>query len=161
MTAVEQFFNDQTSGAILSTAYDHVVDAIDSVAKKTLLLRLCREKDIPVTCCGGAGGRRDSTQIRTADLSRVSHDRLLAAVRKKLRQECGFPADGAPMGLPCVYSAEPPVFAQPDGSVCGNRPGGGEDTRLNCNGGLGSATYVTGAFGFAAAGLMVESIVSR
>jgi len=31
-------------------------------------------------------------------------------------------------------------------------------TRLNCNGGLGSVTFVTGAFGFAAAGLVVQKI---
>jgi tRNA A37 threonylcarbamoyladenosine dehydratase len=32
---------------------------------------------------------------------------------------------------------------------------------LNCNDGLGSATFVTGAFGFAAAGIVVKQIVEK
>jgi tRNA A37 threonylcarbamoyladenosine dehydratase len=108
--------------------------------------------------CGGAGGRRDATQVRTADLAKVSHDRLLAEVRKKLRKEFGFAADGSAMGVECVFSAEAPVFAQPDGSVCENRAAVEDGTRLNCNGGLGSATFVTGAFGFAAAGIVVRKL---
>ena len=114
--------------------------------------------------CGGAGGRRDGTQVRTADLAKVSHDRLLAEVRKKLRQELRFPADGSAMGVQCVFSAEPPVFPQPDGSVCAMRSRHQRHdgaTRLNCNGGLGSATFVTGAFGFAAAGLIVRQIAGK
>ncbi len=153
--------SDGSSGKRPAARYDFVLDAIDSVSNKVLLLAQCREKNLPVVSCGGAGGRRDGTQVRTADLAKVSHDRLLAEVRKKLRQEFGFPADGSAMGVECVFSAEPPVFTQPDGSVCANRSGTSVSPvplRLNCNGGLGSATFVTGAFGFAAAGLIVRHI---
>jgi tRNA A37 threonylcarbamoyladenosine dehydratase len=131
---------------------------MDGVTNKVLLLAGCRQKHLPVVACGAAGGRRDGTQVRTADLAKVSHDRLLAEVRKKLRKEFRFPADGSPMGVECVFSAEPPVFAQPDGSVCENRAPAEDGTRLNCNGGLGSAAFVTGAFGFAAAGIVVRRI---
>ena len=65
------------------------------------------------------------------------------------------------MGVACVFSVEPPVFAQPDGSVCANRTAAPEGARLNCNGGLGSAAFVTGAFGLAAAGIVVRSIAER
>jgi len=128
------------------------------VTNKVLLLAGCRERNIPVVACGAAGGRRDGTKVRTADLAAATHDRLLGEVRKRLRKEFQFPADGSAMGVACVFSVEPPVFAQPDGSVCASRAGAAEGTRLNCNGGLGSATFVTGAFGFAAAGLVVQTI---
>jgi tRNA threonylcarbamoyladenosine dehydratase len=153
-----KFFNAQTAAELLAPEFNHVCDAIDSVSNKVLLLARCREKNLPVVSAGGAGGRRDATQVRVADLARVSHDRLLAEVRKKLRREFGFPADGSPMNLDCVFSAEAPVFVQPDGSVCGTRVETEDGSRLNCNGGLGSATFVTGAFGFAAAGLIVRRI---
>ncbi len=155
----QKFFNAQTAEELLAPKFDFVLDAIDSVTNKVLLLAKCREKKIPAVSCGGAGGRRDATQIRAADLAKVSHDRLLAEVRKKLRKEFHFPADGSPMDIACVFSAEPPVFAQPDGSVCATRAESEDGTRLNCNGGLGSATFVTGTFGFAAAGIIVRKIV--
>lgn len=154
----QKFFNEQTAAELLAPKFDFVLDAIDSVANKVLLLARCREKNLPVVSCGGAGGRRDGTQIRTADLARVTHDRLLAEVRKKLRKDFQFPAAGPPMGVECVFSAEAPVFAQPDGSVCSTRVESEDGARLNCNGGLGSATFVTGAFGFAAAGVVVRKI---
>jgi len=161
VTAEQKFFNEQTAEELLAPKYDFVLDAIDSVSQKVLLLAQCREKNLPVVACGGAGGRRDATQVRTADLAKVSHDRLLSEVRKKLRKEFQFSADGSPMGVECVFSAETPVFAQLDGSVCENRVAAEDGTRLNCNGGLGSATFVTGAFGFAAAGIVVRRIAGN
>ncbi len=157
----QKFFNAQTADELLAGKFDFVLDAIDHVENKILLLARCREKNLPVVCCGGAGGRRDATQIRVADLARVSHDRLLAEVRKKLRKEFSFPANGSPIGVDCVFSAEPPVFAQPDGSISCTRAQTESGARLNCNGGLGSATFVTGAFGFAAAGIVVRRIAER
>ena len=158
--AKQKFFNAETAAELLVPKFDFVLDAIDSVTNKVLLLAKASEKNYPVVGCGGAGGRRDGTQVRVADLAKVSHDRLLAEVRKKLRKEFAFPADGSPMGIDCVFSAEAPVFAQPDGSVCENRAANEDGTRLNCDGGLGSATFVTGAFGFAAAGIVVRKITA-
>jgi tRNA A37 threonylcarbamoyladenosine dehydratase len=154
----QRFFTAETAQELLAPRYDYVLDAIDSVTNKVLLLALCREKKLPVVACGGAGGRRDATAVRHADLAKVSHDRLLAEVRKRLRKEHGFPGEKQLMGIECIYSAESPVFAQPDGSVCATRPEAEEGSRLNCNGGLGSATFVTGVFGFAAAGYVVEQL---
>jgi len=158
VTVEQKFFNEQTADELLAVKYDFVVDAIDSVSNKILLLAKCRQKNLPVVACGGAGGRRDGTAVRLADLSKVTHDRLLAEVRKKLRKEFNLATDGAAMGVMCVFSAEAPVFQQPDGSVCENRATEEDGTKLNCNGGLGSATFVTGAFGFAAAGWVVKEI---
>ncbi len=137
-----------------------VVDAIDNVANKVLLLALCKANGIPVVTCGGAGGRRDATQVRVADATQVTHDRLITEVRKRLRQEHGFPREGKKFGIDAVFSAEPQVFPQEDGSVCANRVEArdGESLRLNCDWGFGSATFVTGTFGFAAAGVVVRKI---
>jgi tRNA A37 threonylcarbamoyladenosine dehydratase len=158
VTAEQKFFNGQTADELLAPKYDFILDAIDDVANKVLLLVRCREKNLPVVSCGGAGGRRELTAVRTGDLSQASHDRLLAEVRRRLRQEHGFPAGQSAMGVPCVYSVERTVYPQADGTVCEMRSAAEDGARLNCNGGLGSATFVTGAFGFAAAGLVVGKI---
>jgi len=158
VTAEQKFFNEQTAAEILAPGYDFIIDAIDNVPNKVLLLVACRDKKIPVIACGGAGGRRDLTSVRLGDLSKASHDKLLSEVRRKLRKDHHFPAEHHVMGVPCVYSVEKTKYPQPDGSVCELRNEADEGARLNCNGGLGSATHVTGAFGFAAAGLALQKI---
>jgi tRNA A37 threonylcarbamoyladenosine dehydratase len=176
VTVEQKFFNAQTAAELLALKFDFVLDAIDDVTNKVLLLVRCHENRIPVVACGGAGGRRELTSVRVGDLSQASHDKLLAEVRRRLRQDHGFPAGQTAMGVPCVYSVERTVYPQPDGSVCEKRSGTGGapvnpgekhtgetpmPLRLNCNDGLGSATFVTGAFGFAAAGLVVREIAER
>lgn len=161
VTSEQKFFNEQTAEELLAPKFDFVLDAIDDVTNKVLLLVRCREKKLPVIACGGAGGRRELTSVRVGDLSQASHDKLLAEVRRRLRQEHHFPAGQSAMDVPCVYSVERTVFPQPDGSVCAMRSEAEDGARLNCNGGLGSATFVTGAFGFAAAGYVVRKIAEN
>jgi len=114
---------------------------------------------LPILTVGGAGGKRDGTAVRVADLARAEHDELLRQVRRKLRRDFGFPRDQhQPFGVPCVYSPEKPVYPWSDGT-CGTDPEeGGESLTLDCASGFGTATFVTGAFGFAAAGEVVRRI---
>jgi tRNA A37 threonylcarbamoyladenosine dehydratase len=158
VTAEQRFFNEQTADELLAPKFDFILDAIDDVTNKMLLLVRCRDQKIPVIACGGAGGRRELTSVRVGDLSKASHDKLLSEVRRRLRKEHGFPAEHSVMNLPCVYSVERAIYPQADGSVCEMRSSAEDGSRLNCNGGLGSATFVTGAFGFAAAGFVVRKI---
>ena len=158
VTVEQKFFNEQTSVELLAPKYDFILDAIDDMTNKVLLIVRCCENKIPVIACGGAGGRRELTSVRVGDLSQASHDKLLAEVRRNLRQEHDFPTGHSVMNVPCVYSVERTVDPQPDGSVCEMRSAAEDGARLNCNGGLGSATFVTGAFGFAAAGFVVRKI---
>ena len=160
MNAHIKFFTESSADELLAPGFDFVIDAIDNVTNKTLLLAGCRERGRPVVSCGGAGGRRDASQVRVADLANVTHDRLLAEVRKRLRKFHHFQSEGREMGVECVFSPELPVFAQGDGTVCETPTAAEEGTRLNCNGGLGSATFVTGTFGFVAAGLVVRRIAT-
>ena len=120
----------------------------------------CRARGIPVVVCGGAGGRQDPSQLRVADLARSTHDRLLQKVREQLRRGHGFPRGDELFGVECIYSPEAPVFPQTDGSVCA-QPEAGVELRLNCDLGYGTASFVTGAFGFLAASLAVRRIASR
>jgi len=106
VTAEQRFFNEQTADELLAPKCDFILDAIDNVPNKVLLLVCCREKKLPVIACGGAGGRRELTSVRVGDLSKASHDKLLSEVRRRLRKEHGFPAEHSAMGVECVYSVE-------------------------------------------------------
>lgn len=156
------FFTEASAQALLSgERFDYVIDAIDALKNKALLIARCREAGIRVITCGGAGGRRDPTGIRVDDLAFTHRDPLLRYVRKKLRARHGFPRDvEQPFGVPAVYTQEMPLYPQADGSVCETAQPGA-DTGINCASGLGAATFVTGAFGFAAAGVVVGALAAE
>jgi tRNA A37 threonylcarbamoyladenosine dehydratase len=154
---IREFFGKANADRLLEGRFDFVCDAIDSLREKCLLIALCRERKIPVLTAGGAGGRRDPTRVRVADLARSEGDRLLQAVRKTLRAEHGFPRGTKKFGVECVFSDEPPVYAWKDGTVCGVREAGA-DLRLDCRSGFGTAAFVTGTFGFVAAARIVERL---
>ena len=156
--AQQSFFTAKTAEQLLAPAYDAVLDAIDAREMKALLIALGRAKNIPVVTTGGAGGRRDPTALRVADLAQATHCGLLVNLRKLLRTEHNFPRDPKqPFGVACVYSTEPQVYPAGDGTVCAVKPPG-ERLRLDCATGYGTACFVTGAFGFAAAAQVVRRI---
>ncbi|MDR1789448.1 MAG: tRNA threonylcarbamoyladenosine dehydratase [Opitutaceae bacterium] len=149
--ALELFFSKATAGEVLDGGFDCVVDAIDTTGDKALLIAECGRRGLGCVTVGGAGGKRDATQIRAGDLGEARGDELLRLVRRKLRREHGYPAgEGARFGARCVFSAERPAFPWADG-VCRAEPERSGPLRLDCEGGLGAAAFVTGAFGLVAA----------
>jgi tRNA A37 threonylcarbamoyladenosine dehydratase len=115
---------------------------------------------------GGAAGRLDPTRIRVGDLAQVRGDAFLAATRKLLRKQHGFPAQGA-WSLPAVHSLEPARPPRPlaydgdEGFVCVCPQGGnGLHTCEHRNVIWGTAGYVTGAFGLACAAAAVEQLLN-
>lgn len=157
VTVEERFFTEGTAESLLEPGYDWVVDAIDVTKHKCLLIARARERGQALLTCGGGGGRIDPTRVKVADLSRSINDPLLLQVRKRLRRDYGFPRlSRMKFGIDCVYTDEFPVFPQSDGTVSAERAEG-EDYRLNCDAGFGSATFVTGTMGF----LLASEVVRR
>lgn len=157
---VERFVTPDSLGALLDHGFDLVLDACDAFRVKVEMIAWCRRRKLPLVVCGSAGGRTDSTLIRVRDLSRTEHDALLGLIRRKLRHDFHFPRNPARyFGVPAVYSLENVRYPQADGSVCGLRPAGTESPKLDCGGGLGAATHVTGAFAFAAVGRALELLL--
>jgi tRNA A37 threonylcarbamoyladenosine dehydratase len=155
------FYNEKNAEELLSPGYDFVVDAIDALSKKCHLIVACKQRDTPLVVIGSAGGRIDPTRIQTADLSRSFHDPLLQKVRKRLRQRHRFPRnEKKKFKIDCVFSPEEMVFPQPDGTVCGDRVPEA-NLKLDCSSGYGTASFVTGAFGFAAAGIVVKRLAEH
>ena len=157
---VQAFFLKSNADEILQTRFDYVLDAFDSPSRKCVLIALCRERGIPVITSGAAAGRRDPTAVEVTDLAFSSHDRLLQEVRGKLRSRHGFPRGKNPFGVECVLSREPAVYPGADGKVC-TAPGEEQDLRIDCNSGFGTASFVTGTFGFVAAARIVQRIAGK
>ncbi|KAA2284450.1 tRNA threonylcarbamoyladenosine dehydratase [Arenimonas fontis] len=162
--ADQRFLVSANLEEILGAGHDLVLDACDSFRSKIEMIAWCRRRKLPIVVSGSAGGRLDPTQVRVRDLSRTEHDALLALVRKRLRADYGFPRNpDRYFGVPAVYSLENVRYPQADGSVCGTRPRLAPDAalKLDCGAGLGAATHLTGAFGFAMAGKALELLLKR
>jgi tRNA threonylcarbamoyladenosine dehydratase len=157
---LQSFFLKSNAEQILEPAFDGVLDAIDALSLKCLLLALCRQRGLTVVTVGGAGGRRDPTAVEVNDLAFSSHDTLLQEVRRCLRREHGFPRGDQAFGIDCVFSRETPVYPAEDGSVCAERPAS-PDLRLDCQSGFGTASFVTGTFGLVAASRIVHRLSAR
>lgn len=168
ISEIEDFITPDNLAQLLPTDVDGVVDCIDDAKAKAALAAYCCSRGVPLVVTGAAGGRLDATRIKTADLSVVSHDKLLAKVRNLLRRDHGFAKASSgqskpkKMGVQCVYSDEDAIA--PD-AVCAvaelrAEPRAGV-TGLNCAG-YGSSVCVTAPFGFIAAGLIIQALlVSR
>lgn len=166
---VPLFYDARLSDALLGGGElgppDHVLDAIDNVTAKCHLLASSRARGLPVLCATGAAGRWDPTAIRVADLAETHMDPLAATVRRVLREKYDFPRKGT-FGIPAVYSAErptTPAALRYDGDegfscVC---PNGDNDVHTcdDRNVIWGTASFVTGAFGLAAASVIVRRLV--
>ena len=156
---VDDFYTKNTPDDILSLKPDMIIDAIDSLHSKAYLLSQCRLRHQPIITVGGAGGRRDPTQIEVSDLSQTIADPLLRNLRKNLRQVYDFPRTGD-FGVTAVYSRERMFYASEDGSVSQD-PYRQKRGSMDCQTGLGTASFVTGTYGFTASQLAVESILKR
>ncbi len=161
--AVAEFFTESSADRLLAIPCDFVVDAIDRMSQKALLVAGVRARGRSVITVGAAGGRRDGTRVRVGDLGEAGGDELLRQVRRRLRREHGYPAGAerglTRMGIPAVWSDEEPVYPWADGT-CSAEPEPGGNLRLDCASGFGSAVFVTAAFGLAAAGEVVRRIAA-
>jgi tRNA threonylcarbamoyladenosine dehydratase len=161
INAVREFFSEENCERILAENFDYVFDAIDGLRAKCLLIAACKRSNTPIIVSGGAGGRMDPTQIQTGDMSKSFGDPLLSKVRAKLRKEHNFPRDvKKKFKVPCVFSPEQPLYPQIDGCVSNQKPGG-QNMKLDCFSGFGTATFITGTFGFAMAAYAIREIANK
>jgi tRNA A37 threonylcarbamoyladenosine dehydratase len=160
---VQAFYDATTSAALLTPRPDFVIDAIDNVTSKVLLLETCLKEGIPVISITGAGARLDPTQVRVDDLNRTKVDPLARVIRKELARR-GYGTTGE-IGLPVVYSEEEvraPEVPEWDAEkgfqcICPHR----EDSPHACEKRrviYGTATFMTAAFAMAAASVVVRRL---
>src|SRR5258708_34659001 len=158
VTTVGEYFTARTAEQLLAKRFDWVVDCIDLMSNKALLIAECTRRGQPVLTVGSAGGKRDATRIVVTDFGDGHGDELLRQVRKKLRRDHGFAkGEGHHYGIPCVSSQEQPIYPWADGT-CSSEPEKGSNLKLDCPTGFGTASFITGAFGFAAARELVRRI---
>jgi tRNA A37 threonylcarbamoyladenosine dehydratase len=158
--AVALRYSAETAEALVPPGASFVVDAMDTVVAKLHVIRRCLDLGVPIVTSLGAARRLDPTAIQVTDLCETHTDQLAKDVRKYLRRRHGISATG-PTGVLAVWSVEEPrrtlVLPGDEAGVPGAaRAPAGERRRGPKV--FGSAAFVTGAFGLAAAAAVVQRL---
>jgi tRNA threonylcarbamoyladenosine dehydratase len=144
------FIEGGTVDELLSDSPDAVVDAIDSLSPKVILMAACVKKGLFLVSSFGAASRMDPAAVRTGDISETRNCPLGRMIRKKLHKQ------GIYEGIRCVFSLEE---AKGNTHVCA--PEKEEFDRGRPRRPIGSISYITGIFGLTAAGEVIRHIISK
>ncbi|KAA8996080.1 tRNA cyclic N6-threonylcarbamoyladenosine(37) synthase TcdA [Affinibrenneria salicis] len=162
VTCIDDFISADNVAELLAGPFDYVIDAIDSVRPKAALIAWCRRHKIPLVTTGGAGGQIDPTRISVADLAKTIQDPLAAKLRERLKHDFGIvKSSKGKLGIDCVFSSEPLVYPQPDGSVCASKHTADGVKRMDCASGFGAAAMVTATFGFVAVSHALKKMLAK
>nr|WP_311221559.1 MULTISPECIES: tRNA threonylcarbamoyladenosine dehydratase [unclassified Acidovorax] len=149
---IDDFVAASNWPALMPDRCDAVIDACDDVkAKLVMAAWAMNQPSILFISVGAAGGKRLAHQVDIDDLSKTTHDPLLAQLRYRLRKEHGAKREGKKIGVTCVFSRE---AVAPPHPTCEITEGDGS---LNCHG-YGSVVSVTATFGQCAAGWVLDGL---
>ena len=96
------FYLPETRNQFDFSAYDYVVDCIDTVTAKLDLVMQCRAVGTPIVCALGTGNKLDPTRLELSDISKTSVCPLARVMRKELRRR-------GVEHLKVVWSREEPI----------------------------------------------------
>ena len=140
ITALQQVFTTETAESFGLDSYDYIIDAIDSLKDKALLILLACQTKAKFFSSMGAALKLDSTRIKIAEFWKVTGDPLARALRNRFKREKVFPKHK----FQCVYSDE----------LLENKKDIDPDDKGN-----GSIVHITAIFGFMLAGLVVQDAI--
>ncbi len=79
-------FVDSTNIDTLDIAsYSYVIDAIDTVTSKLLLIELCHKHNTPIISCMGTGNKLDAGALQVADINATTMCPLARVMRRELK----------------------------------------------------------------------------
>lgn len=100
----DMFYLPDTAGEIDFSDCDYVVDAVDTVTAKLLIIQMTKEMGIPVISSMGTGNKLDPTCFRIDDISKTSVCPLAKVMRKELK-------DRGISDVKVLYSTENPAVS--------------------------------------------------
>lgn len=135
------FFCEETVGDFDFSQYDYIVDAIDSVKSKILLIEKANESKVKIISAMGAGNKLDASAFEVSDISKTSVCPLARVMRYELRKR-GINR------LKVVYSKEQPLApAKSEEEIQGKRQV------------PGSIAFVTASAGLLLAGEVIKDLL--
>lgn len=170
IVALQKIFTEETAHEFQIETYDYIIDAIDSLKDKALLIELACQTKAKFFSSMGAALKLDPTKIQVAEFWKVKGDPLARALRNRFKKQKRFPK----RKFQCVFSDE---LLQNRGhnATCGTeqcmcpkaKNGPGDPTLLNhewCSSKAqinGTLAHITAIFGFMLAGLVIQDATAE
>ena len=102
INALQQVYCAETAASFHIETYDYVIDAIDSLDNKAMLIRHACDTPATLFASMGAALKMDPLQIDIAEFWKVKGCPLAKALRQKFKKSKQFPSKK----FKCVYSEE-------------------------------------------------------
>lgn len=150
ITALEKRYDESTATQFNLNEYDYVIDAIDSLADKALLIRNACDSSAILFASMGAALKTDSSRISTAEFWKVQGCPLAAALRRRFKRSKQLPS----CKFQCVYSDE--LF--PNRGEVVDSDGSMMYGKVSVNGTL---AHTTAIFGLKLAELVINDVIKR
>lgn len=119
------FFLPENANEFDFSAYDYIIDAIDTVSGKLALIENAKNANVPVISSMGTGNKTDPTQFQVSDIYKTSVCPLAKVMRRELKArgikklkvvwspeepvKVNSPSDGHRRSVPASCSFVPPV----------------------------------------------------
>lgn len=148
ITATSNPYNKQTASSFDLNSYDYVIDAIDSLHDKALLILDATSAHCCFVSSMGAALKTDPQKIKVSEFWKVEGCPLARALRKRFKRTGLYPH----RKFMCVYSPEVlPNKGEPPTDISASSYADPMKAQIN-----GSMAHITAIFGFTLAGLVVN-----
>ena len=155
--ALQQVYCAETADTYHIETYDYILDAIDSLENKALLIRRACESPATLFASMGAALKMDPLKINIAEFWKVKGCPLAKALRQKFKRSQQFPTKK----FKCVYSEELLANKGADDFHETSAPLPENDwhtAKVHTN---GTIAHTTAIFGFMLAGLVIQDILKK
>lgn len=148
--ANDVFYSAENADSFNPKDFDFVVDAIDTVSSKLLLIEKCEETNTPIISSMGTGNHLDPSKFAITDINKTSVCPLARVMRLELKKR-GIKK------LKVLYSTEQPIKPEIDEKLLEEEREKGSSRRQI----PGSISFVPSVAGLMIAGEVIRNLTER
>ena len=110
ITSIQNFLDENNIEDIFNQPIDFVIDAIDTIKSKKIIIKKCIEKNIPFISVMGTGNKMHPELLEITDIRKTEYDPIAKIIRKMVKEE------KINKKVPVIFSKEKPLIKDKIGS---------------------------------------------
>lgn len=110
ITKIQTFLNEENIDTIFNNKIDFVIDAIDTISSKKILIKKCLKEKIPFISVMGTGNKMHPELLEITDIKKTEYDPVAKIIRKMVKD------NKIKEKIPVICSKEKPLVKGKIGS---------------------------------------------